>query len=266
MTQTTNDEIKALCVKADALAVALSERYDMYLKTKQPMPFFPKRALGLIRRLKAFSGLFRELMLMESAVHLTKIPVTLLKGEYFLRRRYHIGVGATEKTSDWSDPVKIKVDPELVLLEELVFGHTRLVMLSDDEGGLTLAVSEKQNQFGEPVYGTDSEEEPAHRKLLFRNAVATLRGYEAKFLYLYDDTGSSCKYTTVTVNFDRAIHAEEGIVASSALIYGEVVSRESMLSDEGYNEDLKKHDHEFAKDVIRHIAQKFCERLTNVRY
>ena len=71
---------------------------------------------------------------------------------------------------------------------------------------------------------------------------------------------------TVTVNFDRAIHAEEGLVASSVLIYGEVVSRESMLSDEGYKEDLKKHDHEFAKDVIRHIAQKFCERIKNVRY
>lgn len=263
MTQTTNDEIKALCVKADALAVALSERYDMYLKTKQPMPFLPKRALGLIRRLRAFSGLFTELMLAEKE---PEIPVTLLKGEYFLRRRYHIGVGATAKTSDWSDPVKIKVDPELVLLEELVFGHTRLVMLSDDEGGLTLAVSEKQNPFGESVYGTDSEEEPAHRKLLFRNAVATLRGYEVKFLYLCDDSENSCKYTTVTVNFDRAIHAEEGIVASSALIYGEVVSRESMLSDEGYSEDLKKHDHEFAKDVIRHIAQKFCERMKNVQY
>ena len=239
MTQTTNDEIKALCVKADALAVALSERYDMYLKTKQPMPFFPKRALGLIRRLKAFSGLFTELMLAEKEPEIPVIPIVA-------------------KNKRESKP--------LMLLEELVFGHTRLVMLSDDEGGLTLAVSEKQNQFGEPVYGTDSEEEPAHRKLLFRNAVATLRGYEAKFLYLCDDSENSCKYMTVTANFDRAIHAEEGLVASSVLIYGEVVSRESMLSDEGYNEDLKKHDHEFAKDVIRHIAQKFCERIKNVRY
>ena len=33
-----------------------------------------------------------------------------------------------------------------------------------------------------------------------------------------------------------------------------------------YSEDLKKHDHEFAKDVIRHIAQKFCERMKNVQY
>ena len=240
MTQTTNDEIKALCVKADALAVALSERYDMYLKTKQPMPFFPKRALGLIRRLKAFNGLFTELMLMEKEPEIPVIP-TVAKNQN-------------------------KANKPLVLLEELVFGHTRLVMLSDDEGGLTLAVSEKQNPFGEAVYGTDAEEEPAHRKLLFRNAVATLRGYEAKFLYLHDESENSCKYMTVTVNFDRAIHAEEGLVASSVLIYGEVVSRESMLSDEGYKEDLKKHDHEFAKDVIRHIAQKFCERIKNVRY
>lgn len=240
MTQTTNDEIKALCVKADALAVALSERYDMYLKTKQPMPFLPMRALGLIRRLKAFNGLFTELMLMEKEPEIPVIP-TVAKNQN-------------------------KANKPLVLLEELVFGHTRLVMLSDDEGGLTLAVSEKQNPFGEAVYGTDAEEEPAHRKLLFRNAVATLRGYEAKFLYLCDDSENSCKYMTVTANFDRAIHAEEGIVASSALIYGEVVSRESMLSDEGYNEDLKKHDDEFAKDVIRHIAQKFCERIKNVRY
>lgn len=240
MTQTTNDEIKALCAKAESLATALSERYDMYLKTKQPMPFLPKRALGLIRRLKAFSGLFTELMLAEKEPEIPVIP-TVAKN-------------------------KIKPNKPLVLLEELVFGHTRLVILSDDEGGLTLAVSEKQNQFGESVYGTDSEEEPAHRKLLFRNAVATLRGYEAKFLYLCDDSENSCKYMTVTANFDRAIHAEEGIVASSALIYGEVVSRESMLSDEGYSEDLKKHDHEFAKDVIRHIAQKFCERIKNVRY
>lgn len=243
MTQTTNDEIKALCAKAESLATALSERYDSYLKTKQPMPFLPMRALGLIRRLKAFSGLFTELMLMEKEPEIPVIP-TVAKNQ--------------NKAN--------KANKPFVLLEELVFGHIRLVMLSDDEGGLTLAVSEKQNQFGESVYGTDSEEEPAHRKLLFRNAVATLRGYEAKFLYLCDDSENSCKYMTVTANFDRAIHAEEGIVASSALIYGEVVSRESMLSDEGYSEDLKKHDHEFAKDVIRHIAQKFCERMKNVQY
>ena len=56
--------------------------------------------------------------LMDSTVHLTKIPVTLVKGEYFLRCRYNTGTGANKKASDWSDPVKVKVDPELDTLNE----------------------------------------------------------------------------------------------------------------------------------------------------